>query len=70
MFKLIHQSIDFKTRIFNKNGSKQYGIPFCTQSLDAPCSYFKYWPIDMCSSLELKHVASYVLLTIYCVVFD
>ena len=29
----------------------------------APCPYIKYWPED--GSLEPKHVASYVLMTIY-----
>jgi len=32
-------------------------------SLNAPCPHIKYWPED--GSLELKHVANYVLITIY-----
>ena len=38
---------------------KQYGIPYCLHSLNAPCLYIKYWPED--GSLEPKHVANYVL---------
>ena len=37
----------------------------------APCLYIKYWPED--GSLEPKHVANYVLMTIYiyiCAVSD
>ena len=34
---------------------KQYGIPYCTHSLNAPCQYIQYWPED--GSLEPKHVA-------------
>jgi len=45
---------------------KQYGIPYCAHSLNAPCPYIKYWPEN--GSLEPKHVANYVLLTI-CVLF-
>jgi len=41
---------------------KQYGIPYCTHSLNIPCPYIKYRPED--GSLEPKHVASYVLLTL------
>jgi len=47
---------------------KQYGIPHCTHTLNSPCPYIKYWP-EVCS-LELKHVANCVLLTIRCVVLD
>jgi len=25
---------------------KQYGIPYCTHALNAPCPYNKYWPED------------------------
>jgi len=42
---------------------KQYGTPKCGHSLNAPCLSTKHWPED--GSLEPKHVASYVLMTIY-----
>jgi len=42
---------------------KQYGIPQCAHSLNAPCLYIKNWLED--GSLELKHVAIYVLMIIY-----
>jgi hypothetical protein len=42
---------------------KQYGIPYCAHSLYAPCLCIKYWHED--GSLELKHVANSVLMTIY-----
>jgi len=41
---------------------KQYGNPHCAHSLNAPCPCIEYWPED--GSLEPKHVASYVLMTI------
>jgi len=41
---------------------KPYGIPYCAHSLNAPCLYIKYWP--QYGSLEPKHVANYVLMTI------
>jgi len=40
---------------------KQYWIPLCAHSLNAPCPYKKYWPED--GSVEPKHVANYVLMT-------
>jgi hypothetical protein len=43
--------------------SKQYGIPKCVHSLNAPCLYIKNWPED--GLVELKHVANYVLIIIY-----
>jgi hypothetical protein len=46
-------------------------IPKCAHSLNAPCLYIKNWPED--GSLEPKHVANYVLMSIYIyiyVVFD
>ena len=52
-------SIDFKLGI-KKLVCKQYRIPQCTHLLNAPCPYIKYWPED--GSLELKHVAIYVLI--------
>jgi len=42
---------------------KQYAVPLCGHSLNAPCPYINYWPED--GSLEPKHVANYVLMTIY-----
>jgi hypothetical protein len=42
---------------------KQYGIPYCTHSLNAPCPYIKHWSED--GSLEPKRVANDVLMTIY-----
>jgi len=42
---------------------KQYGIPQRACSLNAPRLYIKYWPEY--SSLEPKHVANFVLMTIY-----
>ena len=37
-------------------------------SLNAPCPYIRYWPED--GSLELKHVAIYVLMNINVLLFD
>jgi len=47
---------------------KQYGIPYCTHSLNASCPYAKNWPEG--GSLEPKQVANYVLIDYICVVFD
>ena len=41
-------------------------MKFDTHLLNTPCPYIKYWPED--GSLELIHVANYVLVTIYCAV--
>jgi hypothetical protein len=41
----------------------QHGIPQFAHSLNVPNPYIKYWPED--GSLEPKHVANYVLITIY-----
>jgi len=42
-------------------------MPHCTQSLNAPRPYFKYWPED--GSLELKHVTKYVIMTLYIYIY-
>jgi len=47
---------------------KQYGIPYCAHSLNAPCLYNKYWPGD--GSLEPKHVCQLYINDDICVVFD
>jgi len=41
---------------------KQYEILWCAQSLNAPYLYIKNWPED--GSLEPKHVANCVLMTV------
>jgi len=42
---------------------KQYWIPQCVHSLNAPRLYIGNWPED--GSLEPKHVAGYVFMTVY-----
>jgi hypothetical protein len=42
---------------------KQYGAPYCAQSLNVPRLYIKNWPED--GSLEPKRVADCVLVTTY-----
>jgi len=42
---------------------KQYGFQKHAHTLNAPCPYTKHWPED--GSVEQKHVAKFVLMTIY-----
>ena len=63
MFQKIHRPKYFNLNFKLKMVCKQYEIPYCVRSLNAPCVYIKNWPED--GSLESKHVANYVLMIIY-----
>jgi hypothetical protein len=58
-----YRPIDFNLNFKIKIVCKQYGIPLCAPSLNAPCLYIKNRPED--ASLEPKHVVNYVLMIIY-----